>query len=97
MGPESPGNGAPDAATSAMPSISDSVLAALSKVVDRDLGKDIVTLGFVKDLAVAGDKVSFTLDLTTPACPYKDALEAEARARPLPFPESPRWRSPSIG
>jgi len=69
-----------------MPSISDSVLAALSKVVDRDLGKDIVTLGFVKDLAVAGDKVSFTLDLTTPACPYKDALEAEARAAAASVP-----------
>ncbi len=55
------------------------VLKALEAVKDPDLHKDIVSLGFVKDLAIEGGKVSFTIDLTTPACPVKEQMEAQAR------------------
>ena len=55
------------------------VLQALSQIIDPDLRKDIVTLGFVKDLTIAGGDVSFRLVLTTPACPVKEAFEEEAR------------------
>lgn len=53
------------------------VLAALSAVQDPDLHKDIVTLGFVKKLAIEAGKVSFDVELTTPACPVKEALKAQ--------------------
>lgn len=56
------------------------VLNALKAVRDPDLGRDIVTLGFVKDLEVGDSRVSFTLQLTTPACPVRDQLVAQARA-----------------
>ena len=56
------------------------VLEALKSVVDPDFKKDIVTLGFVRNLKIEGDRVSFTLKLTTPACPLKDQLKAEAEA-----------------
>src|SRR5918993_1125401 len=56
-----------------------SVLAALSQVRDPDLHKDIVTLGFVRDLKISGGEVSFRIVLTTPACPVREQLEDEAR------------------
>jgi ATP-binding protein involved in chromosome partitioning len=56
------------------------VLDALKVVRDPDLNRDIVSLGFVKDLNVAGDRVSFTIELTTPACPVKDQMRDQARA-----------------
>jgi ATP-binding protein involved in chromosome partitioning len=56
------------------------VLNALKAVKDPDLGRDIVTLGFVKDLEVGDSRVSFTIQLTTPACPVRDQLVAQARA-----------------
>ncbi len=55
------------------------ILQALSQIIDPDLKKDIVTLGFVKDLVITGGDVSFRLVLTTPACPVKEAFEEEAR------------------
>jgi ATP-binding protein involved in chromosome partitioning len=51
----------------------ESVLAALSHVDDPDLKKDLVTLNMIQDLEI-GDTISFTLVLTTPACPMKDML-----------------------
>ena len=54
------------------------VLDKLKNIIDPDLRKDIVTLGFVKDLAISGGNVSFRIVLTTPACPVKEAFEAEA-------------------
>ncbi|MBI4398320.1 MAG: P-loop NTPase [Candidatus Omnitrophica bacterium] len=54
------------------------VLKILTKVQDPDLGKDIVSLGFVKDVSVSGDAASFTIELTTPACPVKDKMRDEA-------------------
>jgi ATP-binding protein involved in chromosome partitioning len=59
------------------------VLNALRTVKDPDLGRDIVTLGFVKDLEVGDNRVSFTLQLTTPACPIRDQLLTQARAAVL--------------
>lgn len=50
------------------------VLEALSNVQEPDLGKDLVTLNMVKDIEIEGNKVSFTVVLTTPACPLKDMI-----------------------
>lgn len=50
------------------------ILAALSNVQEPDLGKDLVTLNMVKDIAIEGDNVVFTVVLTTPACPMKDMI-----------------------
>jgi ATP-binding protein involved in chromosome partitioning len=58
----------------------DAILSALRVVVDPDLRRDIVSLGFVKDVAVRGDRVSFTIELTTPACPVKEQMRAQASA-----------------
>jgi ATP-binding protein involved in chromosome partitioning len=52
----------------------ENILEALSKVEEPDLGKDIVTLNMVRDIEINEDQVSFTLVLTTPACPLKDLL-----------------------
>lgn len=51
------------------------VLAALRNVEDPDLKKDLVTLNMIKDLKIQENLVSFTLELTTPACPMKDMLK----------------------
>lgn len=56
------------------------VLEALRAVRDPDLHQDIVTLKFVKDVVISGGEVSFKVELTTPACPVKDELQAEAEA-----------------
>jgi len=56
------------------------VLSALRNVQDPDLHKDIVTLGFVKAVEIEGGEVDFTVELTTPACPVKDQMKAEAEA-----------------
>ena len=58
----------------------ETVLAALRAVQDPDLHKDIVTLGFVKQVEISGSEVDFTVELTTPACPVKDQMKAEAEA-----------------
>jgi ATP-binding protein involved in chromosome partitioning len=51
------------------------ILKALSNVQEPDLGKDLVTLNMIKDLKVDGNEVSFTIVLTTPACPMKDLMK----------------------
>jgi ATP-binding protein involved in chromosome partitioning len=50
------------------------ILKALGNVQEPDLGKDIVTLNMVKDITIEGNHVSFTVVLTTPACPLKDLI-----------------------
>lgn len=50
------------------------ILAALQNVQEPDLGKDLVTLNMVQDIQVNGTQVSFTVVLTTPACPMKDMM-----------------------
>jgi ATP-binding protein involved in chromosome partitioning len=51
------------------------VLKALSNVQEPDLGKDLVTLNMIRDLEINGNDVSFTIVLTTPACPMKDMMQ----------------------
>ncbi len=60
-------------------SLEQAVFDALRTVMDPDLNKDIVSLNFVKNLRIEDGKVSFTMELTTPACPAKDAMEQSAR------------------
>ena len=62
------------------------VLSALRTVQDPDLHKDIVTLGFVKDVKIAGGEVDFTIELTTPACPVRDEMKAEAEQKVAALP-----------
>ncbi len=54
------------------------VLNSLRQIIDPDLKKDIVTLGFIKDLKIDGGDVSFRIVLTTPACPVKEQMESQA-------------------
>jgi len=56
------------------------VLEVLRAVQDPDLGRDIVSLGFVKEIRIDGSSVEFKIELTTPACPVKDDLKAQAEA-----------------
>src|SRR5438874_6305085 len=56
------------------------VYGALSQVRDPDLHKDIVRLGFIKDLKIEGGDVSFRIVLTTPACPVREQLQEQSRA-----------------
>ncbi len=53
----------------------EAVLTALSEVQEPDLGKDLVTLNMISDIEIDGKNVSFTVMLTTPACPLKDMIE----------------------
>jgi ATP-binding protein involved in chromosome partitioning len=57
----------------------EAVLAALSKVQEPELHQDLVTLNMIRNLEIAGDKVSFTVMLTTPACPLRGKIEGESR------------------
>ena len=57
------------------------VLDALRPIVDPDFRKSIVDLGFVKNLVIDGGRVSFAIELTTPACPVKSEFEKAARER----------------
>jgi ATP-binding protein involved in chromosome partitioning len=62
------------------------VLEALKVVKDPDLNRDIVALGFIKDLKIDGPRVAFTIELTTPACPVKDQMRDQARAAVMQLP-----------
>lgn len=66
------------------------VLANLRKIIDPDLHRDIVSLGMIKDLAInpgdGGARVSFTFELTTPACPVRDQFKQQAEAATLDVP-----------
>src|SRR5205809_839916 len=62
------------------------VLEALKVVKDPDLHRDIVSLGFIKELKIDGGRVAFTIELTTPACPVKDQLRDQARAAVMQVP-----------
>lgn len=56
------------------------VLAALRRVQDPDLHRDIVSLGFVKEVRIAAGEVDVTIELTTPACPVKDLMKGQAES-----------------
>ncbi len=55
------------------------VLKALGNVQDPELHKDLVTLNMIKDVAVENDNVSFTVELTTPACPLRNQIQSDAK------------------
>ena len=58
----------------------EAILAALGKVQEPELHKDLVTLNMIRNLEIAEDNsVSFTIMLTTPACPLRGLIEKEAR------------------
>ena len=54
------------------------VLNSLRQIIDPDLKKDIVKLGFVRDMKISGGDVAFRIVLTTPACPVKEEMESQA-------------------
>src|SRR5215831_8690670 len=59
---------------------SEQVLEALSRIKDPDLGRDVVSLGMIKELDVdPAGRVSFTFELTTPACPVRDRFKSQAQ------------------
>jgi ATP-binding protein involved in chromosome partitioning len=58
----------------------DQILSSLKTVVDPELHKDIVSMGMIKDLSINDGKVAFTLELTTPACPFNSDIERDVRA-----------------
>jgi ATP-binding protein involved in chromosome partitioning len=64
----------------------DEVLNALKTVIDPELHKDIVSMGMIKDLAINEGSVSFTLELTTPACPYNSDIEQDVRNKVSSIP-----------
>src|SRR5688572_25847186 len=64
----------------------DAVLAALKAVVDPDLHSDIVTLKFVKDVAVTSDRVAFTIESANPSAAKREALVERAKAEVLKVP-----------
>ena len=55
------------------------VFEALRRVEDPELHRDIVSLGMVKNLAVTDGQVSFTVELTTPACPLRETIDADCK------------------
>jgi len=55
------------------------VLDALRNIMDPDLGRDVVSLGFVKNLRIDGGAVAFDLELTTPACPMRERFKKQAQ------------------
>jgi len=54
------------------------VLAELSKIIDPDFHRDIVSLGFVQDMKIEEGTVAFTIELTTPACPLSPVFQKQA-------------------
>ncbi len=62
------------------------VLAALRKVQEPELRKDLVSLNMIRDLEIKGGHVKFTVVLTTPACPLKSKIESEARLAVMALP-----------
>lgn len=64
----------------------EAVLAALSRVQEPELHKDLVSLNMIQNLEISGDVVHFTVMLTTPACPLKHRIESEARQAVMGVP-----------
>jgi ATP-binding protein involved in chromosome partitioning len=73
-----------------MPTLTEAaVLKALATVQEPELGGDLVSRKMVKDLVVDGTRVSFTIELTTPACPLKDEIQARVEAALKPIGAEP--------
>lgn len=65
---------------------SETILAALGKVQEPELHKDLVTLNMIRDLEIKAGTVNFSIILTTPACPLKVSIENSARQAVLAIP-----------
>lgn len=70
-----------------MQQIKEKILKNLSNVIDPDFNRDIVSLGFVKEITIADQKAFLTINLTSPACPIKDQFEEEIRNNTLKISE----------
>ncbi|HRQ37856.1 MAG TPA: Mrp/NBP35 family ATP-binding protein [Chloroflexota bacterium] len=66
---------------------SEAVQAALATVIEPELHRDLVSLNMIRNLQVNGRDISFTIMLTTPACPLKGKMEADARAALAKLPD----------
>lgn len=55
----------------------DNIMSALSRVKDPEIGRDLVSLGMVREIEIDGAAVSLTVELTTPACPLKATIEGD--------------------
>ena len=64
----------------------ETILSALSKVQEPELHKDLVTLNMIRDMEIHRAEVSFTIVLTTPACPLKESIEKSAREAVMSVP-----------
>jgi len=64
----------------------ESILRALGTVQEPELHSDLVSLNMIRDLEIAGDRISFTIMLTTPACPLKGSIENSARQAVMAVP-----------
>ena len=53
----------------------DNIMTALARVKDPEIGRDLVSLGMVKQITIEGTVVDLTVELTTPACPLKATIE----------------------
>ena len=65
------------------PKLREKIIDSLKTVQDPDLHKDIVSLGFVKNVELDGGKAKFDVELTTPACPVKEQLKSECETKVL--------------
>lgn len=65
---------------------SESILAALSKVQEPELHRDLVTLNMIRDIEIKDDTVTFAIVLTTPACPLRGSIEKQAREAVMALP-----------
>ena len=57
----------------------EAVMKALSKVIEPDLHRDLVSLNMIRNLAISGSDIAFTIMLTTPACPLRGKMEHDSR------------------
>jgi len=55
----------------------DNIMSALSRVKDPEIGRDLVSLGMVREIEIDGAAVALTVELTTPACPLKDQINSD--------------------
>ena len=67
-------------------SLEEQIMAQLGTVIEPELHRDLVTLDMIRDLKIEEGKATFTIMLTTPACPLKDQIEREATEAVLRVP-----------
>ena len=63
------------------------VLDSMKHIIDPDLGKDIVSLGFVKNIAINNGAIKFSVELTTPACPVKEQFKTDCHDAVAALPD----------